>query len=89
MSTMWDHALATEVAGVVVNEGFLLRLRTGHMMCAAGDMIVMFRADGVTRTGWHLDWGHHWTHIVMVRTQLTMVMVAMVGMVLTPHWTDH
>ena len=92
VARMRGHGLTTVVTRVVVNEGFLLGLGTGDVMVmrAAGDMVVVFRADGVTRAGWHLDRGHDWAHVVMVGTELTMcIMVSMMLLVSTTHRTYH
>ena len=72
------HALTPVIPGVIVTKHLLLG--ADHMTRvpgAAGDLVMVrtevLRADGVTWTGRHLDRGHDWTHVVMVRAQLTSV----------------
>ena len=94
--------LTPVIPGVIVNEHRLL-LGAGHVTRvpgATGHVVVMgaevFRTDGVTRTGGHLDRGHDGAHVVMMRTQLTPVIMrrllglwVLVTMVtLAPDWAD-
>ena len=94
-----SSAVTSVETRVVINEGFFLGW-TGHVL-GAGHVwtghVVVVRTDGVSWAGGHLHWSHDWRHVLMTRTQLSVVMrdVVMVAMMsrvrilLTTHRTDH
>ena len=95
------HALPPVIPGVIVTKHLLLGAdHVTRVPGAAGHLVVVrtevLGADGVTRTGRHLDRSHDRAHVVMVRAELTSVIMrglrgelGLVTMVtLAPDWAD-